>query len=82
MKPIFQLETPVLMPILSPTSFTHSADRLSFKIDQKLSSTKKDYLENLPLFCRMEELIFKQSGLNLRINLGSNDQVRKLEGKF
>lgn len=43
---------------------------------------KKNYIKKLPLFCKMEELIFKQSGINLRINLGTNDQVRKLEGKY
>ena len=44
---------------------------------------KMDFqINQLPLFCKMEELLFRSSGINLRINLGTNDQVRKLEGKY
>lgn len=53
-----------------------------FHISQQWKSEEMDFhLEQLPIFCRMEELVFKGSGINLRINLGTNDQVRKLEGK-
>ena len=81
-KPVFKLQVPIVMTHLTNNHFSTATERISFQFDHHLTSTKKDYVNNLPLFCRMEELIFRQSGMNLRINLGSNDDVRKLEGKF
>lgn len=58
-----------------------SVDSTSFVSQSRNTLFKPQKIGDLPLFCRMEELIFKKSKMNLRINLGSNDYVRKLEGK-
>ncbi len=81
-KPVFKLQVPLVMPHLTNNHFSTATERITFQFDHRLNSTKKDYINTLPIFCKMEELIFRQSGMNLRINLGSNDDVRKLEGKF
>lgn len=56
-----------------------STSKISFVRTQLYKPQK---INDLPIFCKMEELIFKKSKMNLRINLGSNDYVRKLEGKL
>lgn len=42
---------------------------------------KPVHVESMPIFCRMEELVYRKSNINFRFNLGSNDYVKKLEGK-
>ena len=58
------------------TQFEHLSFSSRWKNEQMNFS-----MDRLPIFCRMEEMLYRKSGLNLRINLGSNDQVRLLEGK-
>lgn len=55
-------------------------DFYNFVSIQSILEEKKSY-QVLPIFCKMEALIYKSSKINLRINLGSNEYVRMLEGK-
>jgi hypothetical protein len=43
--------------------------------------TKEWKSSDLPIFCRAEHLIQKQSGIAFRFRLGSVDYVNALEGK-
>jgi len=55
-------------------------DLYNFAEIQTILNEKKSY-RVLPIFCKMEALVYKSSKINLRINLGSNEYVRMLEGK-
>lgn len=46
----------------------------------KLNLTKHN-VNNLPFFCKMEELWSISSGLNVRFRIGDLEYVNKLEGK-
>ncbi len=45
-------------------------------------TTPKQYqYEHLPVFCKIEEKLFRRTHLNVKIRLGNVDYVDRLEGK-
>jgi hypothetical protein len=66
--------------IFPQESTLQSFDLYNFVEIQSILEEKKSF-KVLPLFCKMEALVYKSSKINLRINLGSNEYVRMLEGK-
>ena len=65
---------------LKISSKTDFRDRSVFKTQQKSGMTLTGY-QHKAFFCKLEDKIYKKTGTNLKMNLGSNTYVNYLEGK-